>query len=280
MKESECNFKSPMEVNLTALPDIPLIRKGDDLGKIICESQTKANFTFNDGDIVVIASKIVSKAEGRLVDTEMIKPSKITSLAEKLGMDQRNLEVILGETRRLLIARPDLLLTEHLLGFICTKAGVDSSNTVAGPKGRVVALLPENPDASARKIRKAIEETTGKKIAVIINDTFGRPDRLGSVGMAIGISGIAAVYTPPITMDIFGKQRHPEIAQVDEIAAAASLLMGQTNERRPVIVVRGVEYQASEASKIRNLLHPITKYIRDARDALEMEEQVLKNKKQ
>lgn len=267
MKESEAEFKSPREINLFALPDIPLIKRGDNLGEIICQSAAKRRFTFEDGDIVVIASKIVSKAEGRLVDTTMIRPSEETaSLAEKLGMDPRNLEVILGETKRLLIARPGLLLTEHLLGFICTKAGVDSSNTTVGPKGKVVALLPENPDASAGKIRKAIEEATGEKIAVIINDTFGRPDRLGSVGMAIGISGIAAVYTPSITVDIFGKQRHPEIAQVDEIAAAASLLMGQTNEGRPVIIARGVEYQASESAGIRDLLHPTEKYIQDAQE--------------
>lgn len=265
MKESMHEFKPLREINLFALPDIPLIKQGDDLGKIICESATKLDFTFKDGDIVVIASKIVSKAEGQLIDTRNIKPSSESlSLAEKIGIDPRSLEVILRETKTLLIARPDLLLTEHNLGFICTKAGVDSSNTTAGPKGEVVALLPEDPDSSASKIREVIEKTTRKKIAVIINDTFGRPDRKGSVGMAIGISGIAAIYTPPITMDIFGKQRHPEIAHVDEIAAAASLLMGQTDERRPAVVVRGVEYQASEKSKIKDLLHPTTKYIQDA----------------
>lgn len=275
MKESMYEFEPLREINLFALPDIPLIKQGDNLSEIICEFAEKSNFTFNDSDVVVIASKIVSKAEGRLMDTEKIKPSKKTILlAAKLGMDPRNLEVILGETKRLLIARPGLLLTEHLLGFICTKAGVDSSNTEAGPKGRVVALLPRDPNVSAERIRKAIEKTTGKKIAVIINDTFGRPDRLGSVGMAIGISGIAAVYVPPITMDIFGKQRHPEIAQVDEIAAAASLLMGQTNERRPVVIARGIDYQTSETDRIRDLLHPTTKYIQDAQDALEIAKQV------
>lgn len=254
-------------ITLFALPDIPLIQKGDNLGEIICESAQKSGFTFENGDILVIASKIVSKAEGRLVNTRKIQPSpKAISLAKKLGIPPKNLEVILRETKKLLIARPDLLLTEHNLGFICTKAGVDSSNTTAGPKGEVVALLPKNPDFSARKIRKVIEKNTGKKIAVIINDTFGRPDRKGSVGMAIGISGITAIYTPPTTTDIFGKQRHPEIAQIDEVAAAASLLMGQTNERRPVVVVRGVEYQPSEKSKIKDLLHPITKYIQDAQE--------------
>jgi len=253
------------EVNLFALSGIPLIQKGNSIGGIICKQAEEQNFLFENSDIVVIASKIVSKAEGRLVDTDKIKPSKkAVSLAEKLGMNPRNLEVILRETKRILVARPDLLLTENHLAFICTKAGVDSSNTVAGPKGKIVALLPHNPDSSAKKIRKIIEEATGKKTAVIINDTFGRPDRKGSVGMAIGISGIAAIYSPPTTTDIFGKQRHPEIAQVDEIAAAASLLIGQTNERRPVVVVRGVEYQASETSKIKDLLHPTAKYIQDA----------------
>lgn len=262
MRERETKMK---EINLYAPEGIPLIGEGDNIGKIICEITKRQNFLFQDGDIVVIASKIVSKAEGQLIDTRNIEPSpEALSLAEKIGMDPRNLEVIVRETKTLLIARPDLLLTEHLLGFICTKASVDSSNTTAGPKGEVVALLPKNPDSSARKIREVIEKTTGKWIAVIINDTFGRPDRKGSVGMAIGISGIAAIYSPPTTTDIFGKQRHPEIAQVDEIAATASLIMGQTNERRPVVVVRGVEYQASETSKIKDLLHPTIKYIQDA----------------
>jgi len=253
------------EVKLHALGGIPLIQKDDDIGTIICESAKQGNFPLEDGDIVVVASKIVAKAEGQLVDTRRVKPSKeALSLAKKINMEPKNLEVILGETKRLLIARPDLLLTEHHLGFICTKAGVDSSNTAPGPKGRVVSLLPKDPDSSAEKIRKAVQEKTGKEVAVIINDTFGRPDRKGSVGMAIGISGIAPVYSPPITEDIFGKKRHPEIAQVDEIAAAASLIMGQTNERLPVVVVRGVEYQASEKSQIKALLHPIKQYIQDA----------------
>lgn len=253
------------KLNLHAFEGIPLIQQGDNIGAIICEAAEKEKFLFENGDIVVVTSKIVSKAEGRLVDTYKIKPSKETvSLAEKLEIDPKSLEVILQETKRLLIVRPDLLLTEDRLGFISTKAGVDSSNTLPGPKGQVVSLLPKNPDESARKIRQAVKKRTGKRIAVIINDTFGRPDRKGSVGMAIGISGIVAVYFPPNKEDIHGKKRHPEIAQVDEIAAAASLLMGQTNERRPVVIVRGLEYQDSEKSKMKDLLHPTTKYIQDA----------------
>lgn len=275
MKESMPESKPLREIDLFALPDIPLIEQEYDLGEIICESAARSNFIFEDRDVVIIASKIVSKAEGQLVDTYTIKPSEKTiALAKKLEMDPEKLEVILSETKRLLIARPDLLLTEHHLGFICTGGGVDSSNTLPGPKGQIVSLLPKDPDDSAKRIRQVIEKKTGKKIAVIITDTFGRPDRKGSVGMTIGISGIAAIYYPPTKKDIHGKQRHPEIAQVDEIAAASSLLMGQINERRPVVVIRGVEYQASETSKIKDLLHPTTKYIQDARDALEIAEQV------
>lgn len=269
MREADRGETKMKEIELYALMDIPLIQQGDDIGTIICEAAERQNFPFQDGDIVVVTSKIVSKAEGQLVDTYKIKPSEeAKSLAQELGMDPRNLEVILQETQQILIARPDLLLTEDRLGFISTKAGVDSSNTLSGPKGQIVSLLPKNPDKSAREIRKTIKKITGKEIAAIINDTFGRPDRKGSVGMAIGISGIAAIYHPPTTQDLFGKQRHPEIAQVDEIAAAASLLMGQTDEGRPVIIVRGVDYQLSETSEIKDLLHPTTKYIQDAQDVL------------
>ncbi len=262
------------QINLYALEGIPLIQQGDDLGVIICKTAKKEKFFFEDGDILIVTSKIVSKAEGRLVDTYKIKPSEETlSLAKKAEIEPRNLEVILRETKRLLIARPNLLLTEDRLGLISTKAGVDSSNTLPGPKGQIVSLLPENPDTSAEIIRQTIEKNTGKKIAVIINDTFGRPDREGSVGMAIGISGIAAIYRPLSKEDIHGKKRHPEIAQVDEIAAAASLIMGQTNERRPVVIARGINYQTSETDKIKDLLHPVAKYIQDA---LEVTEQAKK----
>jgi len=256
-------------LNLYALGGIPLIQPGDDIGAIICNIAEKEKFSFKDSDIVVVTSKIVSKTESRLVDTYKIKPSKKASaLAKKLEMDPRKVEVILRETKRVLIARPSFILTEDRLGFISTSAGVDSSNTLPGPKGQVVSLLPEDPDVSAKKIRETIEQKTGKKIAVIINDTFGRGDRKGSIGMAIGISGISAVHYPSIRMDIHGKKRSPEIAQIDEIAAAASLIMGQTNERRPVVIVRGINFQPSETATIKDILHPVKKYIQDASEII------------
>ena len=252
---------------LCALKGIPLIQPGDEVGSIICDAAKKQNFLFHDRDIIVVASKIISKAEGQLVDVEKVEPSeKAKLLAKELRMDPKNLEVILRETKRLLIARPNLLLTESLLGFIGTKSGVDSSNTTGGPKGRIVALLPKDPDLSAAKIRKTIKKIFGKEVAVVINDTFGRSDRKGSIGLAIGISGIAAVYSPDIKEDIHGKIRNPQIAQVDEISASASLLMGQTNERRPVIILRGLEYKTSATDGIKDLLYPATKYIQDALD--------------
>ena len=256
-------------LNLYALESIPLIQQGDDIGTIICEVAEKEKFSFENGDIVVVTSKIVSKAEGQLVDAYKIKPSeKTVTLAKKLEMDPRKLEVILRETKRVLIARPGLILTEDRLGFISTGAGVDSSNTLPGPKGQILSLLPKDPDMNAKRIREVVREKTGKKIAVIINDTLGRADRKGSVGMAIGISGIAAVYYPPTKEDIHGKKRSPEIAQIDEIAAAASLVMGQTNERRPVVIVRGVDFQPSETATIKDILHPAEKYIQDASEVV------------
>lgn len=260
-----------MEIKLYAISGIPLIQSGDNIGQIICGAAKKEGFLFQDGDIVVITSKIVSKAEGRLVDTQKVKPSEKTlELAQKISLEAAQLEVILGETRKLLRIRPDVLLTEDRLGFISTKAGVDSSNTAPGPKGRILSLLPRDPDASARKIRETIQAVTKKKIAIVINDTFGRPYRTGSVGMAIGISGIAALYSEG-DRDLFGRKRHPLVSQVDEIAAAASLLMGQTTQRRPVVVVRGVKYQPSETDTILSVLRPYEEEI------LEIAEQIKKN---
>lgn len=259
--------KDMKTISLYALREIPLIQPGDDVGSIICNLAEKQNFLFQDRDIVVIASKIISKAEGQLVDTDQIKPSKESLLlSEKVGIDPKNLEVILKETKKILIARPNLLLTENLLGIIGTKSGVDSSNTTEGPKSKVVAILPKEPDLSAAKIRKIIKDATGKEVAVVINDTFGRSDRKGSIGMAIGFSGISAIYSPEIKEDIHGKIRNPQIAQVDELSASASLLMGQTNQRRPVIILRGLEYKTSETDGIKDLLYPSTKYIQDALD--------------
>jgi len=255
-----------MQVLLHAVSDIPLIKDGDDIGKVICEASKKEGFVLQDGDILVVASKIVSRAEGQLVDTRRVEPSTRTlELAKRIGMDARYLEVVLGETKKLLIVRPDLLLTEHRLGFVCTKAGLDRSNVAPG-QGKIVALMPRDPDDSARRIRETIQSSTGKRVAVIINDTFGRPYRAGSVGMAIGISGIAALHSENAP-GLFGRMRRGATSQVDEIAAAGSLLMGQT-KRRPVIVVRGVEYHPSETDTISDLLRPYEE------DILDMAEQI------
>lgn len=254
-------------IEIYAPRDIPLIREGDNIAEIIYETLGKKRFFLRDEDIVVVTSKIVSRAEGRLRETSGVKPSEeAILLAQKTGKDPKRIEIaIKSEIKKPLIARSGLFLTEHRLGFICTDGGIDSSNTAAGEKGKVVSLLPENPDASARRIREEIQSKTQKRIAVIIIDTFGRPDRRGSVGMAIGISGINPIYAPSESLDLFGNPRRPEIAVVDEIAAAASSIMGQTNEGLPVAIVRGVRYHPSETATIQDLLYPAEKYIEDAK---------------
>lgn len=238
-----------MDIMLYAVPNIPLIKPGDDIGKIVCEKIKNEHFSIKDKDIIVIASKIVSKAEGQIIDIQKIKASgEAVKLAEKIKVDPSYAQVLLNETKKFLWLKPEVVLTEHRLGIVCTKAGIDRSNVSPG-KGRIVSLLPKNPDSSAKNIRRTIEMLTGKKIAVIINDTFGRPYRTGSVGMAIGISGISALYSLE-AKDLFDRKRHPMISQVDEIAAAASILMGQTTERRPIIIVRGFNYQFSEKDTV------------------------------
>lgn len=254
-------------IEIYAPRDIPLIKEGNDIAEIICKTLEEKNLSLKDGDIIVVTSKIVSRAEGRLIETSEIQPSEeAILLAQKTGKDPKRIEIaIKNEVKKPLIARPGLFLTEHRLGFICTDGGIDSSNTAAGEKGKVVSLLPESPDVSAQRIREEVQSKTQKRIAVIIIDTFGRPDRKGSVGMAIGISGINPIYAPSENLDLFGNPRRPEIAVVDEVAAVASSIMGQTNEGLPVAIVRGTRYHPSETATIQDLLYPAEKYIEDAK---------------
>lgn len=261
-----------MKVTLYAIPGIPLIKPGDNLGEIIDDSASRAGFALEDNDVLVVAQKIVSKAENRLVNLDTVKPSqKATRLAKQVQIDPRHAEVVLRETKTLLRIRPGILIAEHRLGFIASKAGVDRSNATED-QGQTVTLIPEDSDLSAHRIRETIQSKTGKRIVVIINDSFGRPYREGSVGMAIGIAGISAIHKVN-KPDLFGRELHNQIALVDEIAAAASILMGQANERRPVIVVRGVDYQQSESDTIAGVLRPYEAEI------LEIAAQIKKNRR-
>jgi len=249
--------KRPMNsyysVTLTAIPGIPLIKEGDDLGAIILKCVSDAGITFEDGDVLVVTSKIVSKAEGRLVSLKGIQPSqKAFEIARVSGKDPRIVELMLKEAE-ILEVKPGIVETRHRLGFICTSAGIDRGNT-ASPEEEMVSLLPENPDQSALKIRKVIEAATNKKIGVVINDSLGIRGRAGSIGLAVGVSGIPAMIRgSQDEVDLYGKKRGVGISFIDEISAAASLLMGQSNAGYPVVLVHGLIYPHGDG-KLSDLL--------------------------
>lgn len=243
------------QLTLTALPGIPLIRRGDDLGALIRAALGRANLTLANGDVLVVTSKIVAKAEGRRVELSSVIPSEeAKGLAIETGKDPRLVELILGESRQVLRARAGLIIVEHRLGFVCANAGVDHSN-VQGD-GEWVLLLPENPDSSASALRSQLEDDTGAKIGVLIIDSHGRAWRNGTVGAAIGVAGFPALVDMRGEVDLHGEAlRVTVIGLADEIAAAASVMMGQAAEGFPVVHVRGLPYPLREG-KLGELLRP------------------------
>jgi coenzyme F420-0:L-glutamate ligase / coenzyme F420-1:gamma-L-glutamate ligase len=251
---------APFTLALFAVPDLPLLEGGEDVGDLIVDACQKAQFTIENRDVVVIAQKFVSKAEYRVHRLDEFQPSpQALALAEKTGRDPRICEAYLEESDEILeIGRPTrhgrMVMTRHKSGFVAQGAGIDQSNITASEVPHLV-LLPKDSDGSARGIRSRIRERTGREVAVIINDSFGRLDRLGSMGMAIGFSGIQAVERRAQT-DLFGGHITPVIALVDELSAAASMLMGQGDEGRPVVIVRGAPFTPAEKAGIRDLVAP------------------------
>lgn len=248
-----------MVLTLTALPEIPLIRAGNDLSELILASLAKAGIDLKAGDVVVVAQKIVSKAEGRMVNLAEVTPSpKAIDLASQVEKDPRLVELILQESAAVLRSRPGVLIVEHRLGFVCANAGIDHSN-VAGAKdngAEWVLLLPVDPDASADGIRRRLEDAAGARIGVMIIDSHGRAWRLGTAGVVIGLSGVPGLVDLRGQPDLF--DFHLKVTQVaagDELASAASLVMGQAGEGTPVVHVRGFPYSLREAS-LRELIRP------------------------
>jgi coenzyme F420-0:L-glutamate ligase/coenzyme F420-1:gamma-L-glutamate ligase len=239
-------------LNLVALRDFPLIQPGDDLALVIKHNLAHNGITLEDGDILVITQKIISKAEGRQISLAAIKPrEQAQELAQLTGKDPRLVELILQESSQVLRYRPGLIIVEHRLGFVCANAGIDRSNVSQeqGVGDESVLLLPENPDLSAGKIRSFLEETSGVHLGVLVVDSHGRAWRNGTVGISIGLSGLPGVVDLRGEPDLFGYQLQvTEIAAADELAAGASLLMGQADESRPVIHVRGFPHALREAS--------------------------------
>ena len=248
-----------MTLTFTPLPQIPLINPGDNLAELLLISMQLARITCEDGDILVIAQKIVSKAEGRHVNLETISPSKeAIELATRSGKDPRLVELILRESKEVLRVRPGTIIVEHNLGFICANAGIDHSNVkgLDGNPDNWVLLLPVNPDKSALMIRQKIKVATSNRIGVMIIDSHGRAWRQGTVGIAIGISGLPGIVDERGWRDLFGYQlKITMVAAADELAAAASLVMGEAGEGLPAVHVRGFPYPLREGS-LKELLRP------------------------
>lgn len=245
------------KLTLVALPGIPEVARGADLAGLLLAAVKRAGRMLESGDVIVIAQKIVSKAEGRSVRLAGVTPSaRALELAGVVGKDPRLVELMLCESREVMRARPGVLIVEHRLGFVLASAGIDQSN-VAAPHGEeIVLLLPENPDASARRIQEDLRAACGIAVGVIINDSFGRAWRNGVTGVAIGVAGVPALVDLRGHPDREGRPlRVTQVAAADELAAAASLIMGQSDEGYPAVLARGFPY-ALRASSSGELIRP------------------------
>jgi coenzyme F420-0:L-glutamate ligase / coenzyme F420-1:gamma-L-glutamate ligase len=236
------------QLHLFALPDLPMVQTGDDLADLIIAALTRAGHTLADRDVLVVAQKIVSKAENRTIDLATVTPGPhAVALATEVGKDPRLVELVLSESARVVRSRPNLIIVQHRLGFVMANAGVDQSNVAPADGVHRALLLPEDPDASAERLRARLAAHYAARIGVIISDSFGRAWRRGTCGIAIGAAGLPGLIDLRGSPDLFGRTLEVSIIGfADEIAAAASLLQGQAAEGRPVVLVRGLAWTAAD----------------------------------
>ena len=227
----------PDRLELIALSDMPLVAAGDDLAELIADALQRSDTQLDDHDVLVVAQKIVSKAEGRLVDLATVVPSEqARRRARQTGKDPRLVELILRESVRVVRQTDSLIITENTIGIVMANSGVDQSNIEAGH----ALLLPEDPDRSAVTLRQQLMQRLSKTVGVVIADSMGRAWRKGIVGHAIGVAGVQALVDLRTSLDLFGRAlRVTQIGLADEIAAAATVVMGQGGEGRPLVLVRG-----------------------------------------
>lgn len=242
-------MSAPQAVTLTALSGLPEVRAGDDLGALLAQTLTRLALRPEDTDVLVVAQKVVSKAEGRRVDLATVTArARAQELAVITGKDARLIELVLAESTEVLRARKDVLIVRHRRGFVMANAGIDRSN-VAAAGGDWVLLLPQDPDASAAQLRRALAEHFGSACGVIISDSFGRPWRKGVVNVALGAAGVAALIDRRGSADRAGRRLEvTEVALGDALAAAAGLLMGEAAEGIPAVLIRGCPQLAAERS--------------------------------
>ena len=246
-----------MEIKLIGLEGIPLVKSGDDISAIIKEAILKSDYELCDGDIILIAETLISKAEGNIIKLDDIVPSdKAVEVAEICNKDPKLVEVILQNSTEIVEVGPNFIVTETKQGFVCANAAIDESNVEDG----LATPVPENPDKSASEIREFLESEFEKDLAVIITDTQGRAFRVGAIGTAIGCSGINPLWVRVGEKDLYGRKLETtEIATADELASAASLIMGQADEGLPVVIISGFSafnHLRKTDSDIRPLLRP------------------------
>ena len=246
-----------MEIKLIGLEGIPLVKSGDDISKIIKEAILNSDYDLCDGDIILIAETLISKAEGNIIKLDDIVPSdKAVEIAEICKKDPKLVEVILQNSTEIVEVGPNFIVTETKQGFVCANAAIDESNVEDG----LATPVPENPDKSANEIREFLESEFEKDLAVIITDTQGRAFRVGAIGTAIGCSGINPLWVRVGEKDLYGRELETtEIATADELASAASLIMGQADEGLPAVIISGFSafnYLRKTDSDIRPLLRP------------------------
>jgi coenzyme F420-0:L-glutamate ligase/coenzyme F420-1:gamma-L-glutamate ligase len=235
-------------ITYTALPNIPLVQPGDDVCAIIKAGLVDAEITLRSGDVIVIAQKIISKAENRYVDLADFVPSaQAVELAAVTGKDARHIEAVLAESSEVLRVKKNVMVVAHRLGFVMANAGIDESNIAHADGPGQVLLLPVDPDKSCQEIKQVLDRDFAVSVGVIINDSFGRAWRNGVVGVALGAAGISSLQNLVGSPDLFGRaMKVTEVAIGDELAAAASLVMGQGAEGLPIVHVRGFQNRAPE----------------------------------
>lgn len=229
-----------MEIKIIGIENIPIVEEGDDIADLILNAMNNENIAIKNQDVFIVAETIISKAEGNKIDLKSIKPSlKAMEIAEKTGKDPHIVGAIIEESNEILKVGPDFIISETKHGFVCANAGIDESNVEEG----MATPIPDDPDKSATVIREKIEKTTNKEVVIIISDTQGRAFREGAIGTAIGISGMDPLWDRKGEKDLYGRElQTTSIAVADELASAASILMGQADEGIPVVIIRGVSY--------------------------------------
>lgn len=243
-----------MNLTLIGVAGVPMVQPGDDLVSQIVDAVQAMGESIQQDDVLVFAQKVISKAEGRYLDLRQVTPTaEAIALAKEVDKDPRKVQAILDESNEVVRKRPGVLIVEQKLGFVQANAGIDQSN-IESDEDNICLLLPVDPDASAEKIRAEIKQRLGVDVGVIINDSIGRAWRIGSLGLAIGVAGFTALEDYIGQSDIYGQELAvTQVAAADELAAAASLVMGQTTEKTPVVLVRGYQPKEPEDPQMRGI---------------------------